>query len=1226
METVRGALSVVAVACSLIVGVSTSAMAQVTTGSVSGAVRDGQGLTVPGATVALISETRDLRSATAVTDASGAYSFPNVSPDRYLVEVSLTGFKTTRRGGIQVSPGDRLAIEALVLAVGGASEVVNVSAVAAIIQSQSGERSFTIATEAVTSLPMANRSFATLAALAPGVDGTNRVGGGGDTNFMMDGVGAMDTGSNRLLMAVNTESIAEVKILTSGYQAEYGKSSGLQISAVTKSGTNQFHGAAYDVERDSDWNANSKVNILNNDPKTISKQREWGFSIGGPAGQPGGTNKIFFFYAQEFQPRTAGNDVVRYRMPTDAERRGDFSLSTDQNGAIHNLIRDASTGLPCTAADTRGCFRDGGVVGRIPASRLYPSGLNVLRQYPLPNVPVAPGSSFNYELTRPAESLTSYQPAVRVDYQATSALRTSFKFSAWHQPRQIILGNVPGFDDSIMHRPFVGSVAVTANYTLSPTTFLEVTWGRSSNEQTGCALTGNGANFCRGGLPMNAESNRFNAGLGDLPYLYPNATILDPRYFAFGAVSSVSTPIWDGTRLQMAPAFQYGSRVSPAPLGRPFPGFLNTNRTWDLAVSVTRVRGRHTFKAGIFNTSSFKAQQRGGWNGTINFQQDANNPIDSTVGFANAALGIFSSYTQASAYVEGNFVYRNTEAYIQDNWKVGSRFTLDYGVRIVNQSPQYDALGQASNFLPDRWDRTQAPRLYVAGCANGATACTGSNRQARNPVTGQFLGPNSSVVIGALVPNTGNQTNGLFLSGQGIAKTTYTYPTIGWNPRVGAAYDVTGGQRMVARGSVGLFFDRPDGNAIMPQVQNPPTYSQVTARYGNLQSLGAAGLTTAGAPSLSVYEYDSKLPSSTQWNAGVQMTLPWKSVLDVAYVGQHSFNTLQTVNLNAIDFGAAYLSINQDATLGTSATPGASAVLPELMRPFPGYGDISQQWSRGWRTYHSLQLSFNRRFSNGVSFGFNDTISLSDRQATAARLEHAADGSYRLRADQADADRLLGNTLGARHLLKGNFVWDLPDMSGDRAGAGRLLAWLANDWQVSGVWTGSSGTAYTVGYSYTTGGNAINLTGSPSYNVARILLSGDAGAGCNMSDPYRQFNTSAFQGPQAGSLGLESGNRYLFGCFQSTLDLSLSRLIRLGGPRTVQLRVDLFNAPNQARITGRVTSLTLASPASAASAQNLPYDAAGLIDSRSRPRGAGLGVANNYQTARAIQAQVRFSF
>ena len=138
------------------------------------------------------------------------------------------------------------------------------------------------------------------------------------------------------------------------------------------------------------------------------KERDWGYSIGGPIGKPGGNNKLFFFYSQEFSPRTAGNNVVRFRMPTALERAGDFSQSTDQNGALYPYIKDPLLSGACTAADQTACFRDGGVVGRIPASRLYQPGLNILKLYPLPNIANVPAAqNYNYEITRPEESVLS---------------------------------------------------------------------------------------------------------------------------------------------------------------------------------------------------------------------------------------------------------------------------------------------------------------------------------------------------------------------------------------------------------------------------------------------------------------------------------------------------------------------------------------------------------------------------------------------------------------------------------------------------------------------------------------------------------------------------------------------------------------------------------------------------------------------------------------------------
>ena len=1236
----RSRLTTMAVALLALGVIARPVSAQITTGTVSGTVKDPQGAVIPGATVTLVNEGQGTRSAPVVTNATGDFVVVNVAPGTYTLEVELASFKTLKRSGLAVSPGSRVAVSDLTLDLGGTTEIVDVKGETPVIQSSTGERSFTVSPEEVENLPLADRNFATLASLAPGVDGTSRVGGGGATNFMMDGIGTMDTGSNRLLVAVNVASIAEVKVLTSSYQAEFGRSSGLQITAVTKSGTNSFRGSVYDVERNSDWNAINKEDKLNGDPKQVSKQKDWGYSIGGPIGKPGGANKLFFFYAQEFQPRTAGSDVIRRRFPTALERAGDFSQTTDNNGNPYPFVRDTSTGLPCSSTDTRGCFQDGGVIGRIPASSLYQTGLNILKTLPMPTTTSAPGQGFNYESQRPDEHLLAYQPAVRIDYQPNPRLRVSAKYTGWSQRKEVVLGSIPGFNDSIMQNPVVSTMVATANYNLSPTMFLEGTVGRSGNEQAGCALNGNGANFCTSGLPVNPNSNRINAGLGDLPFLFPDAEILNPDYYAYGVMNDVNPPIWDGTRLQMAPAFTWGGRVANSPDNIPFPGFLNVNRTNDVSVSLTKVAGRHTIKTGFYNTHSYKAQQRGGWNGTIVFTNDTNNPLDSTFPFANAALGIFRDYTQASKYIEGVFIYNNTEGYVQDNWKVNSRLTLDYGVRLVHQQPQYDKLGQASNFLPEEWNLSAAPQLYGAGCVS-ASPCTGSNRQARDPITGQLLGPNSVLSIGTLVPGTGNPTNGLFLSGQGITKTTYNWPALAIAPRFGAAYDLTGQQQIVWRGAVGLFFDRPDGNAIFPQVQNPPTYKNITVRYGTLQNLGSGGLTTEGPPALAVYEYDSKLPSSWQWNTGAQMMLPWSSSLDVAYVGHHSYNLLQNVNLNTVDFGAAFLEQNQDPTIPvgllsgtTTPIPGSTAVSTDRMRTFRGYGAIQQQWGRGWRTFHSLQLSLQRRFRNGFSFGFNDTITLADHSNTfdptnpgtarSARLQHNADGSYSIRADQADADRLLGRTVQNRHVMKGNFIWDLPDIKSSNS-ALKAIGLVVNDWRFSSIWTGITGNPYTVAYSYQNGGGSVNITGSPDYG-GRVRIVGDPGGGCS-GNPYQQFAPSAFQGPLYNSVGLESGNGYLRECFLSTLDLSIARTIRLGGARNLQLRVDIFNAPNSAIITDRNETINLSNPNDPVTITNLPYDANGnVLPNRSLPRNAGAGVANEYQRERRVQAQVRFSF
>ena len=1236
-------LSICMMALAVLFTAALPASAQLTTGSIGGTVKDTQGGVIPGATVTLVSQTRGTRSVPVVTNATGDFVFPNIPADTYTIEVEMPSFKTLKQTGITVNPGPQVAVGTLTLEVGGATETVSVKGESPMIQTASGERSFAIPTETVQNLPFASRSFLQLGQMAPGVvmNGVQvqRLGSiVQSTTVMMDGVSTMDTGSNGAIMQLNVESIAEVKILVQGYQAEYGRSSGLQITAVSKSGTNRFRGSLYNVRRNSDWNANSKTNILNGVPKPILKQQEVGYSIGGPFGKPGGANKLFFFHALEFLPRTGGNDVVNFRMPTELERQGDFSQSRDNQGNLYPYIRDPNLPGLCTAADQTACFKDG-VLGRIPTDRLYQPGLNILKMWPVPNN-ASTATGANYAITRPAESILGYQPAVRIDYQPMASLRVSVKYQGAIQRQQVFNGTIPGFNDSKMVHPRIGTEGVTVNYSLSPTTFIEATYGRAGNQLAACGPT---PSFCNNtAVPTNPISNLNNAGLGGLPLLFPDASVLDKKYYAFSILSEANVPFFDGTRILRAPNFSWGSRVisgSAAAGGPPpninFPGFLNINTTQDVVASLTKVMARHTFKTGFYNSHSLKREnnvQGAADNfGTLNFQQDAvgTNPFDTSFGFANAAIGSFSSYAQASRYVEGNFTYNNTEAYIQDNWKLNTRLTLDYGVRFVHAQPQHDSLLQSGNFLPDKWTLSDAPRLFVAGCVNNANPCSGTNRQARNPMTGQLLGPNTTLAIGTLVPGTGNLTNGLFQSGQGIEKTTYKFPMLNVGPRVGMAYDVTGKQQFVVRGSFGLYFDRPRPGDAQALVGNPPGGSRIiTVRYGQLQSLGSGGLTTISPPGITVFQYNAKLPTSMQFSGGAQIMLPWATSLDVSYAGLHSWNDQQPWNINSIDLGTGFLSSTQDLTLNASATPGATSYAstnPDLVRAYRGYSSMAStsRFYEGWRTYHSVQLSLNRRFRDGLQFGFNDTIQLHDVARVAPRFDHKADGSFVRRADEADAQKLLGNQLPQTHVMKGSAVWDLPDLRGSGP-ALKVIGQIVNDWQFSTIWTGSTGTPYAAGTSYQTGGN-VNVTGSPDF-APRIRIVGDAGQGCS-NDPYRQFNAVAFQAPLTNSVGLESGNDYLKGCFSSVFDLSIARNIRLGGGRTLQLRADMFNAPNNTQITGRQATLNVTSPIDA-TPLNLPFDpvTGALKSDRVRPNQAGFGAVNAYQAARNVQGYIRFSF
>ena len=178
--------------------------------------------------------------------------------------------------------------------------------------------------------------------------------------------------------------------------------------------------------RNSDWNSNSWVNKINGTPKAVDKQSDWGYTLGGPVGRPGAANKLFFFYAHEYRPRNAANTLRQFRVPTQAERNGDFSASLDNNGAPIPTLRDAV---------------GAGITGnRIPQERLYQTGMNLLKLYPLPSITQAPGTSYNLEFLSPTFKTLSQQPAFRVDYQLSSALR----FTAKYTGQRGFKGTTPG--------------------------------------------------------------------------------------------------------------------------------------------------------------------------------------------------------------------------------------------------------------------------------------------------------------------------------------------------------------------------------------------------------------------------------------------------------------------------------------------------------------------------------------------------------------------------------------------------------------------------------------------------------------------------------------------------------------------------------------------------------------------------------------------------------------
>jgi len=286
---------------------------------------------------------------------------------------------------------------------------------------------------------------------------------------------------------------------------------------------------------------------------------------------------------------------------------------------------------------------------------------------------------------------------------------------------------------------------------------------------------------------------------------------------------------------------------------------------------------------------------------------------------------------------------------------------------------------QTANFLPNLFNKADAPRLYRPVCVGNSAPCSGSNRRAADPsaLVAGFVPTGDNTIdgayIGRIVPNTGKLLNGVLQAGKGIENGLYRNRGIHFAPRFGFAYDLKGDQNIVVRGGGGMFYDRPQGNVVFDLLGNPPTTLSPTFFFGQMQTLNT-GQVLLAPPALVAYDHEGKSPTSYAFNLGVQVKLPMDSVLDVSYVGTLGSHLLQRRNINAPVYGAAYQGANQDPTLAANTT-GANALPVDFLRPYQGFGNISYIEPASSSNYHSMQTSLNRRFKKGLLLGITHTWS-----------------------------------------------------------------------------------------------------------------------------------------------------------------------------------------------------------------------------------------------------------
>ena len=1129
--------------------------AQSITGSLNGRVVDQQGSAVPDAKVTAIEPTKKV-TVTTNTTGVGDFSIAGLAPGIYTVTVEASGFKKLTRPDVMLNASDKIALGDLTLQIGQLTESVEVSATATTLQTESVERGSAVTGTQIANIEVDGRSPLDMAKLIAGIQfstgATYAVGNAatGANNFTangtrpsqnqvtINGIGDVDTGNNGGLNAsVSNDSIAEFKVLTGTYQAEFGRSAGAQIQLVTKSGTTQFHGSGYLYHRNEGLNANTFLNNirpqfgLSATPKPLFRYNDPGYTIGGPIPLRKWNlkSKLFFFWSEEWQLQLVPNTAHNVTVPTALERKGDFSQSVSSANHKPITIYDPTTGAPFPGSV-------------IPANRIWAPGQALLNIYPLPNQTLAAssnlpgGATYNYQTQLPGTS-PRREDLLRLDYNLTEKIRVF-----GHYIKDISNAGIPygtwvlGINPPIapISEPIPGnSLAGGMTYMITPTMTNEFNLGYTNNS-----------------INIFAPNNGLGQSLlgsTPLPVLYPDANQGYLPQVGFG-----------GNNLANSPTF--GSSDAP---------FINYNTTIDLTDGLTKVWRNHIIKAGFYMQRSRKDQTSfGAFNGSYNFGDSGGptgaNPLDTGYGFANALLGVYNSFNQAQHHINGLYRYWNIEQYVQDTWKVTPRLTLDYGLRAAWYQPQYDASLQASTFELSLFNPAQASKLYLP-----AVNPANNTRSAYDPISNTYRTAN---YIGLLIPGSGNVNNGICQAGTCINKYLTQDRGLQWGPRFGIAWDVTGKQDFVIRTGGGIYYDRIQGNRTFDTVTNPPEAFSVTTNYGYAQQLNPA-TAVLSPPSAVEVDPTGKIPTTYSYQFSVQKRLPWNAILDVAYVGSMSRHQQDNRNLNWSAFGTTFTAAATDPTAGTGCTgcspalgtgrPLGSNALPQnYMARIQGYGNINLYESAATANYNSLQVQVQRRAAKGLFLGVAYTWS----KAMATALSGGTNDNSFVRPDQYNR---MANyspaSFDRRQVLSINYVYTIPVP--ERFGN----AWtrlITNGWQISGVTIAQTGAPFTPSVSVQNSSNQV-VTGSYTEGWRPAIV-----PGCN---PYTgsgnwtsYLNPACFVPAQVGSIGLESGINYLHGPGGLNFDMALQKEFAVIGEGKVrfQFRADAFNVFNHTIFTG----------------------------------------------------------
>ncbi|MBM3764267.1 MAG: TonB-dependent receptor plug [Acidobacteria bacterium] len=1099
----------------LLLSICALALSAQTSGTLGGAVSDESGAAVVGAKVSATNANSGERRE-AVTSAAGTYSFPFLAPGPYRIEVAIPGFATTVANAV-LGVTERVAVD-LVLKPASVTERVEVTAAAPLLQTESAALGRVVEGDAVKELPLSSRNFTQLLALSPGTSGplnnagalgrgTQNISSGGarlgSNSVYIDGVDSINIhsgtanenafGSNGLV-APSPEAIQEFKVQTGLYDAQSGRSGGAAVVLVTRSGTPQFHGALYEFFRNNALNANSYFFNATGQQRPVLKQNQFGGNLGGPVLK----NRTFFFFSyQGTRQRNGLSGSSSLTLPAIPADRSRASL-----GQVFQGLR-GTRGGPVIAAD---------------GSNINPVAVSLLNlkladgSFVIPS-PQRTGPGVNYAVSIPAR-YEEGQYIANGDHQLTSNNKLMFKSITSSQPafQPLPAATIPGFGTTQDFKSRI--MSLTDTHVFGPSLVNEARMGFS--RLLGVVVPENK-------IPLNQIGmRRFNArDFDDIPQMTVTGvfslaySVNSDQGVAQDTYHFVDTLSWIRGKHQIRTG-------------------VEMRRYVDDYYSNNRFRGTMTLQSfGDFLTGLSGAPIPQGGNGT---------------GFSN-----INSSSVASGVTDRMDRITDLSFFVQDDWKVSTRLTLNAGVRWDYLGYAVDTLGRNGSF---------DTRLYQPPPAGGSTSAgfvqTSSSQK---PITG--------------IPKVSNTL-------------IDREPNRNFAPRFGFAFKAS--EKLALRGGYGIYFDRLSNQLGLLEALSLPGYVRT-----DLQGSAGAAATladpfpalpqrsefpitpvlysppyTANRPAIGLNAVDPTLrtPYLQQWGLNAQYQISPATLVELGYQGTKG-SRLATQRL----INQPLLASSQAPVNGETANTAANA---PLRVPYVGFSPTGLVWleTSTDSRYNSLQASVTRRLAKGVRFltayTWAKSMDNNSGSATGATFTQTDGDQTRpsLNRGPSDFDRT--------QRLVFNFSYSLP--------SAKLPKRLFGGWQLAGVAIVQSGTPVSI---LDTSGAALFGTSNsraswaPGATIATAMKSGRTQ---DRLDDY--FTKTAFV--RAGNLWGDTGRNILRGPAQRNIDLSVNKTVAITERFNAELRGEFFNLFNVANFANPGGSITAASYASIRSTTGNP--------------------------------------